>query len=109
MDVINEGAFAQLSCVVTEGDEPLAISWSIHGHSLTSDLGIVTSNMGARASILMIPAVDHKHMGDYTCSAKNRAGDATHTASLKVNGRRRSLDRSCGRSWNHRKAWIFLS
>ena len=25
-DVLNEGAFAQASCIVTEGDEPLAVT-----------------------------------------------------------------------------------
>ena len=85
-DVMNEGAFAQLSCVVTEGDEPLTISWSFHGHNLTSDLGIMTTNMGSRASILMIQSVGHRHMGSYTCNAANVAGKASYTADLKVNG-----------------------
>ena len=86
-DVMKEGAFAQLSCVVTEGDEPLNIGWSLHGHNLTSDLGIITSNIGSRTSLLMINSVGHRHMGDYTCSASNKAGKASFTATLKVNGR----------------------
>ncbi len=85
--VMNEGAFAQLSCVVTEGDEPLAISWSFHGNNLTSDLGIQTGDLGSRASVLMIGSVGHGHMGSYTCTAANKAGKATHTADLRVNGR----------------------
>jgi hypothetical protein len=84
--VMNEGAFAQLSCVVTEGDKPMTISWSFNGHNLTSDLGIHTSNMGPRASILMITSVGHRHRGIYTCVAANLAGKATHSANLRVNG-----------------------
>jgi len=85
--VLNEGSFAQLSCVVTEGDEPLTLSWSFHGHNLTSDLGITTTELGSRTSILMIPSVAHKHVGNYTCKAINRAGYASSTAELKVNSK----------------------
>ena len=84
---MNEGAFAQLTCVVTEGDEPLTISWALHGHNLTSDLGIMTSNMGTRVSALMIPSVGHRHMGSYTCTSTNSAGTTASTTELKVNGR----------------------
>lgn len=84
--VTNEGSFAQLSCVVTEGDEPLTLSWSFHGHNLTSDLGITTTELGARTSILMIPKVGHRHMGTYTCKAINTAGFTSSTAELRVNG-----------------------
>ena len=28
-EVMNEGDFAQISCIVTSGDQPLTISWSI--------------------------------------------------------------------------------
>ena len=84
--VIKEDSFAQIMCVVTEGDEPFTIAWSLHGHNLTSDLGITTSNIGGRTSLLMIPKVSYKHMGNYTCKVRNKAGSVSHTASLKVNG-----------------------
>jgi len=93
--VTNEGSFAQLSCVVTEGDEPLTLSWSFHGHNLTSDLGITTTDLGSRTSILMIPSVGHRHMGSYTCKAINTAGDTSSTAELKVNGSRRQFFSNC--------------
>ncbi len=91
-NVMNEGAFAQLTCVVSEGDEPLSISWSFHGHNLTSDLGIVTANMGPRVSSLMIASVGHRHMGIYTCTANNAAGKASYSAELRVNGRGVDVD-----------------
>ena len=93
-DVLNEGAFAQLSCIVTEGDEPLSISWSFHGASISSDLGIITTSIGGRGSMLLISKVGHKHSGNYTCKASNNAGSGTQTARLNVNGKifREALD-----------------
>ena len=85
-DVLNEGAFGQLSCVVTEGDLPLSISWTFHGAELSSDLGILTTPIGGRGSMLVISHVGHRHSGSYTCLATNIAGTDTQTAQLYVNG-----------------------
>ena len=85
-DVLNEGAFGQLSCVVTEGDEPLSVSWSFHGAELSSDLGIVTTPIGSRGSMLLISRVGHRHSGSYTCQASNSAGSSSETVNLYVNG-----------------------
>ena len=89
--VTNEGSFAQLSCVVTEGDEPLTLSWSFHGHNISSDQGMTTTNVGSRTSILSIGSVNHNHRGNYTCRASNLAGDRSYTAELKVNGRQKLI------------------
>ena len=83
---MNEGAFAQVSCIVTQGDQPLTISWSFHGSNITSDLGIITTPIGQQGSMLMISSVGHKHRGTYTCKASNAAGVRTQTVELKVNG-----------------------
>ena len=85
--VLNEGGFAQVSCIVTEGDEPLTISWTFHGHNLSADLGIITTALGTRGSSLMIPSVGHKHRGNYTCKSFNLAGKRTQSVELRVNGR----------------------
>lgn len=86
-NVIREDSYAQIMCVVTEGDPPFSIAWSFHGHNLTSsNLQIRTSNIGDRTSLLMIPNVSYKHMGNYTCKVSNKAGSSSHTAILKVNG-----------------------
>lgn len=73
-------------CTVTEGDEPLKIRWTFHGHDISSDLGIQTANLGSRTSILIISSVGHRHRGNYTCRATNKAGNITSTAVLRVNG-----------------------
>lgn len=41
---------------------------------------------GKRGSILSIDSVSHAHAGKYTCVAKNKAGEATYSADLNVNG-----------------------
>ena len=87
-EVMNEGAFAQVSCIVSEGDEPLAISWSFHGSSINSaGLDIVTTPIGSRGSMLIISSVGHRHRGNYTCKASNAAGTRSQTATLRVNGK----------------------
>jgi hypothetical protein len=83
---MDEGSFAQVSCIVAKGDQPLTISWSFHGHNISSDLGIVTTPLGSKGSSLMIPSVGHKHRGSYTCKASNVAGVTSQTVELRVNG-----------------------
>ena len=89
---MNEGDFAQISCIVTSGDQPLTISWSFHGidgdvaGGEGADNGITTTNLGSRMSLLVIEQVGHHHQGLYTCQAKNAAGTSSHTTELKVNG-----------------------
>lgn len=85
-EIFDEGTLAQLMCTISAGDEPLGITWSFHGNDISSDSGIMTSNFGAKTSILMIQSVDHGHRGLYTCMAKNNAGKSSSTAELKVNG-----------------------
>ena len=85
-EIFDEGTSAQILCSVSAGDEPLSITWSFHGINISSDSGIVTSNFGSKTSFLMINSVNHGHRGEYTCLAKNKAGSATSTAELRVNG-----------------------
>nr|XP_040576477.1 Down syndrome cell adhesion molecule-like protein Dscam2 isoform X20 [Lepeophtheirus salmonis] len=88
-EVMNEGDFAQISCVITSGDLPLLITWSFHGNTIGTNTGIATTNLGPRMSVLAINSVNYSHQGKYTCQAKNKAGIRTHTAELKVNVRPR--------------------
>ncbi len=85
-DVMNEGDFVQLTCVINSGDEPLTISWTFHGDKVGPETGITTTNLGPRMSILAISQVGYRHRGNYTCQAKNGAGVRSHTTELKVNG-----------------------
>ena len=93
--IFNEGDYAQASCVVSTGDLPLKISWSLQGVAKSSETtsqlydmadGIITSPMGKRASFLSIESVGYGHTGIYTCTARNSAGNSSYSAALKVNG-----------------------
>ena len=86
-DTIDQGKFAQLSCVVSSGDMPITITWSLKGDIISSDPTMTTTMLGRQASILMIQSVDYQHSGTYTCRAENPAGITTYSAELKVNGK----------------------
>ena len=53
-DILNEGQFAQVVCIVTEGDEPLKITWSLQGETVSSEAGLSTTSLGTRTSMLTI-------------------------------------------------------
>ena len=83
---MNQGDFAQLTCVVSRGDRPLSITWSLKGDIINSAPPLSTTMLGTQASMLVITAVDYQHSGVYTCRAENAAGIATYSAELTVNG-----------------------
>ena len=85
-DILNEGQFAQVVCIVTEGDEPLKISWSLQGETVSSEAGLSTTSLGTRTSMLTIQSVGYRHSGIYTCTAANSAGTRSESVQLRVNG-----------------------
>ena len=89
-DVIDSGAFAQVTCVVSHGDMPIQITWSLKGKELNSGPSITTTMLGQRMSMLVISSVDYSHVGEYTCRATNPAGSVTHSTELNVNGNQQS-------------------
>lgn len=64
----------------------MKIEWSLNGKSVTEYPEITASNMGKRSSFLTIESVSYVHAGNYTCSAKNAAGETSFTSQLLVNG-----------------------
>jgi hypothetical protein len=84
---MNEGQFAQVVCIVTEGDEPLSITWSLQGEVVSSEPGLSTTTLGSRTSMLTIQSIGYRHSGTYTCTASNDAGSRAQAVQLKVNGR----------------------
>ena len=85
-EVLDEGEFAQLICIVSKGDEPLTITWALKGDDISSEPGLTTTTLGTRTGMLTINSVGYRHSGLYTCTASNKAGVARETAQLKVNG-----------------------
>ena len=81
------GEDTTLMCDVSKGDDPLTISWSFHGENVSgSSMGLSTFKIGRRTSLLKIESIIPGHSGEYTCTARNEAGIANHTASLIVHG-----------------------
>jgi len=85
-ETMDEGEFAQVICIVSKGDEPLHLSWSLHGATISSEPSISTTQLGSRTSMLTIQSVGYRHSGLYTCVASNQAGASTKSVQLKVNG-----------------------
>ena len=67
---------------------PITITWSLKGQELNSGPSVTTTMVGTRTSMLIISSVDFTHIGEYTCRATNNAGSVTHSAVLRVNGKR---------------------
>ena len=86
-DVMDEGDFGQLLCTVLRGDPPFTFSWNLQGAKVSDEAGLSTTQLGQRASMLMIERVGHRHSGTYTCRVANSAGQVSAAAKLKVNGR----------------------
>lgn len=82
------GQAAQVTCLVSEGDTPLVISWGFDGGYDFNDIGIITNKLGTKGSTLLIEYISSKHQGNYTCIVKNPAGVVTSTAYLEIHGKR---------------------
>ncbi|XP_023287722.1 hemicentin-1 [Orussus abietinus] len=75
-------------CAVVQGDLPVDISWSLNGRPVGVDLDtrdVLVSRSGRRVGTLTIDSVAARHVGEYSCTARNAAGSATHSAVLSVN------------------------
>ncbi|CAG4948443.1 unnamed protein product [Colias eurytheme] len=80
------GESVHLTCHVSKGDRPLEISWSFQGVEIPyhNNMGITTTKLGEKASVLSIPTAMGQHSGNYTCTASNRAGRAHHSAVVNI-------------------------
>lgn len=87
-DPVNFEDSVSVNCLISSGDMPVEIIWLLNNNAMDSYYGSGVNIMksGKRASVLTIDAVHAGHVGNYTCLAKNRAGQASHSAKLIVNG-----------------------
>lgn len=85
-EAINSGEIASTICSVHKGDLPMDINWYHNNKMLTVGDGVSVLR-DKKMITLSIDSVSFEAAGNYTCLAKNRAGMASHTASLNVNGR----------------------
>lgn len=80
------GESVQVNCHIPKGDLPIKLTWNFHGREMSSHLGILTTKVGDRSSILTISMATAAHSGSYTCTASNPVGTVSYTASLNVKG-----------------------
>lgn len=74
-----------MTCVVSEGDSPLKITWLKDGRPLESREAS-THHIDEFDLALRIQSASTAHNGNYTCVASNDAAKTTYTASLLVHG-----------------------
>lgn len=83
----NAGDPVSLTCSLHKGDLPINLSWLHNNISIGYKEGIIISKVGQRNSMMTIDSVSYEHGGIYTCIAENKAGIATSSAKLNVNGK----------------------
>ncbi|XP_071635315.1 Down syndrome cell adhesion molecule 1 isoform X18 [Temnothorax longispinosus] len=82
----NWGDSISVVCAILKGDLPIEITWALNGEPIRperSDVNILATTR--KNSILSIESVAARHAGEYTCSASNKAGATSYSATLAVN------------------------
>ncbi|XP_076297104.1 Down syndrome cell adhesion molecule 1 isoform X23 [Lasioglossum baleicum] len=82
----NWGDSVSVMCAIIKGDLPIDIAWALNGEPIERkrlDINILATTK--KNSILSIESVAARHAGLYTCSASNKAGATSHSATLAVN------------------------
>lgn len=82
----NSGDIIIAMCVVTKGDFPMKVSWTLNDKPINDFEGITVMSTNKRASQLTIESVQAHHIGHYNCIAENKAGVANFSTVLNVNG-----------------------
>lgn len=88
---MNSGDAASVLCSITKGDFPVDFTWLLNGRRIISDDNISIMRSNKRTSQLSIDSVQAEHAGEYMCIAHNKAGNASHSTSLQVNGTFRNI------------------
>lgn len=85
---LNTGDSAGVSCIITKGDLPVSIKWTLNASPIpnNNDIGITIVKLSAKTSVLNIASLDGQHRGVFKCIAENSAGVVEYAAELHVNG-----------------------
>lgn len=75
------------TCSILTGDAPIRVEWYKDSAPLDlASLNIHRNEMGDLGSSLVFRSVGPAHAGNYTCLARNRAGEDSFTAPMIVKG-----------------------
>jgi hypothetical protein len=86
-DAFNPGDSVVVNCMISKGDLPLEIVWTLNSKPIISgENNILVTRMSKRLSALSIEAITGYHRGLFECTTKNSAGLTSHSAVLIVNG-----------------------
>lgn len=83
---INSGELTSLTCSVSKGDLPIDLNWLHNNKSIELTHGISVMRMNKKVITLSIDSANEEHVGEYSCIAKNKAGETKYSAMLHVNG-----------------------
>lgn len=75
-----------VQCSLSIGDLPVKFSWTLNGQPLNNIQEVAISSVGKKTSVISIDSIDEHHAGNYTCTAKNKAGSASYSSQLIVRG-----------------------
>ena len=78
---------ASVTCVVSKGDTPIDIQWHFNNGKIHSNDGVMITKASQKTSILTIESARARHAGNYTCIARNKAGQTEHSSELHVIGK----------------------
>ncbi|XP_055624208.1 cell adhesion molecule Dscam2 isoform X50 [Toxorhynchites rutilus septentrionalis] len=73
-----------VTCAVTKGDMPIDIFWLFNGYPVQPNEGVTITKSGRRVGMLTIESVGPRHAGNFSCVARNKAGEVRYTSQLKV-------------------------
>ena len=83
----NWGDTVSATCSIVKGDFPMEITWLFNGEPVgLQNSDVVVTAINKHMSAISIESVAARHAGEYTCVAKNRAGNISHSTILSVNG-----------------------
>lgn len=84
----NYGESTAVQCMITKGDLPLTINWSLNNQLIyNTNNGISINKYSSRLSSLSIESINDRHRGIFKCIVSNSAGVDELSAELKVNGK----------------------
>lgn len=85
-----------VTCIITKGDLPIQIWWTIideysdQERNLSTNDGVMITRNNQKISLLSIESVKARHRGNYSCYAKNKAGVAKFSSFLSITGNDRT-------------------